>query len=439
MMKNQAGRKKPNPIKDIFKNRKIERLLLKKICILIFIGFFILSLVRHAQGMTFSRNAFFLVSAYIISAVLLHILLVILKCRGDLLLLPATIFLLGIGILAQLRMQIFSMENMLGERSIIYIVSFLCMLFVFILFRGHRFQRLSKFSWISAILSVLILGFVVGMGVTYRGARFGPGLTTPTEALKVLLVIFLAGYLSRYAADFSRSFLGIPLPRPGRVLQFLLIWSVPQFLILFQRDIGMIAIFTAVLIILFYTATGKFGYVVLGAFGTYGIGRFVYYFFSHGRLRIEVWKDPFSDPTGAGWQSIQSLSALFSGGILGRGFGMGNPEKIPVVSTDFIYAAIGEELGYLGCLAVIAVYLMFCIRCFKIASDARVQFTRLTIIGLTSILIVQVFINIGGVIKLLPVTGVTLPFISRGGSSLITNFVILGLLMAASESPSLKK
>ena len=155
--------------------------------------------------------------------------------------------------------------------------------------------------------------------------------------------------------------------------------------------------------------------------------------FEHGQRRLEAWLDPFQDPTGDGWQILQGLSGMYAGGLWGEGFGIGSPQYTPIAAADFIYSVIGEELGFLGCLVLVLFFLILFQRGISVSGLARSNFGRLLAAGLTSILAVQTMLNIGGVTKSIPLTGTTLPFISHGGASLLTAFVIIGLLLAISD------
>ncbi|MFA7160233.1 MAG: FtsW/RodA/SpoVE family cell cycle protein, partial [Kiritimatiellia bacterium] len=159
----------------------------------------------------------------------------------------------------------------------------------------------------------------------------------------------------------------------------------------------------------------------------------VYFFSAHARVRLAAWLAPFADPTGTSWQVLQALSAMYAGGIWGVGLGGGSPQFIPIASSDFIYAVIGEELGYAGCGIVLAFFLVLIFRGYRVAGGLPVPFGRLLAAGIVTTLAFQVLLNIGGVMKALPLTGITLPLISHGGSSLLTTFLSFGLLLAISE------
>jgi len=204
-------------------------------------------------------------------------------------------------------------------------------------------------------------------------------------------------------------------------------------LLLLQRDLGMLVLLNAVLLVLLVVATGRTSYLALGILGSGALGAAVFLFSAHGQARFTAWLSPFADPTGKSWQILQALSAMYSGGLWGVGLGGGSPQFIPIASSDFIYAVIGEELGYAGCGIVLVFYLVLFFRGYQIAGRLTALFGRLLATGIVTTLAFQVLLNIGGVIKALPLTGITLPFISHGGSSLLTTFLGVGLLLAISE------
>jgi cell division protein FtsW (lipid II flippase) len=258
----------------------------------------------------------------------------------------------------------------------------------------------------------------------------------------VLLVIFLAGYL-----DDKRELLASPykvgpfrLPPLPYLMPLLLLWALALILFVVQRDLGSALLFFGIFLAMLYVASGKPFYVVSGLAlffaAAYLLNVFLSSQFSHIQRRVDIWLNPWPVGQDEGFQIVQSLFALASGGVLGSGIGFGSPGIIPAVHTDMVIAAIGEELGLAGTLGVIALFMLLVYRGYHIALLARSGYEQLLAVGLTTILGLQTIIIIGGAIKLIPLTGITLPFISYGGSSLITNFVIVGLLLRISAPRS---
>jgi len=210
-------------------------------------------------------------------------------------------------------------------------------------------------------------------------------------------------------------------------------WLLSLVVLVFERDLGSSLLFFAIFLVMLYTATGRASYVVVGL-GLFSAGATsAYFMFSHVQTRVDIWLHPFADAAGKGYQLVQSLFALAAGGLTGTGLGMGLPTRIPFVSTDFIFSAIGEELGLLGGAAVVLCFLLFAARGLATASRAKTDMAAFTAVGLVAGIAVQAFVIIGGVTRLIPLTGVTLPFMSYGGSSLLSSFIALGLLLRAGD------
>jgi cell division protein FtsW (lipid II flippase) len=247
-----------------------------------------------------------------------------------------------------------------------------------------------------------------------------------------LVVLFLSGYFTIHITHLRENASQF-VPPLKTLFPLLFYWCLLTGLLVMQRDMGLVVILTLVLLIMLYAASHRLVYLLHAAVAIAGFGYLVFKYMGHSQRRLTAWLDPFADPAGAGWQVLQGLSGMYSGGLFGAGFGAGNPQYIPIAESDFIYAVIGEEMGFLGCLFVICIYLVLMYRGYLIAQQANQPFGALLATGLISVIAVQTFLNVGGVTKLIPITGITLPFISHGGSSLITNFTSLGLLLAISE------
>jgi cell division protein FtsW len=214
-------------------------------------------------------------------------------------------------------------------------------------------------------------------------------------------------------------------------------WAIALGIVIVQRDLGAALLFFAVFLLLLYVSTARVSFVILGLVAfVLGAGA-LYFLFGHVRTRIDIWLDPFVDPSGAGYQVVQALHAFARGGLIGTGLGGGLPliagrPPIPALHTDFPFAALGEELGLVGILAILGLYLVLVQRGLRIASAAQDEFRAILAAGLSLVIGVQAFIIAGGNLKLIPLTGITLPFVSYGGSSLVTNFLILALLQRVS-------
>ena len=312
-----------------------------------------------------------------------------------------------------------------------------------ILFRDYRVLDSVKYTLAIVAIVLLVLPALPGLGATINGAslwvRIGPIAFQPGEIAKVLLVVFLAGYL-RDRREVLASGLGRwGLPSLKHAGPLLLIWGGAM-LVLFQtNDLGGALLYFAVFLAMLYMATGRWPYVAIGT-GLFAIGAYgLYHVVPRVEERVSIWLDPWSDPLGDGYQLVQSIYAISGGGLFGEGLGRGvlvTPEGgtyIPYLETDFIYSAIAQELGLAGGAAVVMLYVLLVYRGFRIAMLADDGFSKLLAAGLTATLAIQSFIIVGGVTGLIPLTGITLPFVSYGGSSLVANFVVLWLMMAVSN------
>ncbi len=258
----------------------------------------------------------------------------------------------------------------------------------------------------------------------------------PGEIAKLLLVAFLAAFLSDNQAALSQvthKLGGVTIPDPRQLMPVAIAWVASFAVMIAQRDLGASLLLFAAFITLLYAATGQVSYLGIGG-GLFLVGGVVAWrVFDHVQVRISAWLQPFEDPFGSGYQIVQGLYAMGSGSLTGAGLGLGRPDLIPFAATDFIYAAVGEELGLAGSVVVIALYGLMVAAGAGIALRSRNQFRRLFAAGLTFIFGIQTILIIGGIVRLLPLTGITLPFMSYGGSSLVANFMLLALLARISH------
>ncbi|NOR88724.1 MAG: hypothetical protein GQ524_00570, partial [Anaerolineales bacterium] len=283
-------------------------------------------------------------------------------------------------------------------------------------------------------LVLMVLTLVFGTHPTGGEPRLWLGCCgvylQPSEPLRLLLVAFLASFLSEKLRFTLHRDQG--LPSFSTLLPLIVIWSLSVVLLLVQRDLGMGMLFLALLTLLLYLATGRWWIIILASlFGIFA-GALGYFLFDVVGQRITAWINPWPDPIGGSYQLVQSLIALASGGVIGSGFGLGSPGFVPAVHTDFIFTAITEEFGLLGGLAVIALFAVLVSRGLRVAFLSRDPFGALLSAGVSISLGLQAVLIIGGNIRLLPLVGVTLPFVSYGGSSLVTSFLLLGILLLLS-------
>ncbi len=303
-----------------------------------------------------------------------------------------------------------------------------------------RYQALADYKYLYAFAGAVALLLPIFCGVEQGGARswldLGLFYVQPSEFVKVLLVLFLAAYLAENRLLLSAGnfkVLGVFLPSPRDWGPMLVMLGVSLLLVIFQKDLGAGLIYFATFLAMVYVGTARAAYVLLGALLFLAGAAGSYFLFDHVRLRVQVWLNPWALIDTAGYQIAQSLFALASGGLWGTGLGKGMPEYIPAVHTDFIFAAITEEMGLGGALAFLVVYMLLVYRGFLVAVSSRDEFGSLMAAGLSALLGLQALIIIAGVSKLLPLTGIALPFLSYGGSSLVANFILLGLLLNVSH------
>ena len=342
-------------------------------------------------------------------------------------------------------------EELAREQAQWFVVGLSAFTLTIMFLRDYR--RLENYRYLIAFASLflLMLPRVPGIGEQTNGAYLGVGLGPisfqPAEFAKIGIVIFLASYLRdtrQLLVTGGRTVVGIVIPPLKHLGPLLVVWGAAMVMLVFIRDLGSSVMFFGAFLAIIYVATNRLSFPLIGL-AMFGVG---FWFFAntvgHVQNRIEAWQDPFRqdlfERVGGSEQLAQSLFAQADGGFFGAGFGQafttlqgGDIQFLPAAHTDLIYALITNELGLAGAAAVILVYLLVVERGFKIAMLARDSFSKLLAAGLTAVFALQVFVIVGGVTKVIPLTGVTLPFISYGGSSIVANFVLLALLLCVSD------
>jgi cell division protein FtsW (lipid II flippase) len=398
-----------------------------------------------AVDLTMPANAGLLL-VYLGALFLVHAALILAGRRTDQLLLPTAGLLGGIGLLLMERLPQDLAGNLggLAQTQLVWLlIGFGIIAALAVAVRNDVWLRRYKYTWAAVGVGLLLMVFLFGSET--NGARLsltiGPFSGQPSELLKVILVVFLAGYLSEnrpLLVDESTKIGPIRLPPLPYLAPMVAMWAIALGIVIVQKDLGAALLFFAVFLLLLYVSTARISFVVIGL-AAFVIGAGLLYFvFDHVRTRIDIWVDPFVDPQGAGFQIVQALHAFARGGLIGTGLGNGLPTiggrpPIPALHTDFPLAALGEELGLVGILAILGLYLVLVERGLRIASAAQDEFRAILAAGLSLVIGVQAFIIAAGNLKLIPLTGITLPFVSYGGSSLLANSVIVGLLIALSE------
>lgn len=363
-----------------------------------------------------------------------HIAVRILAPGADPAILPIVFVLSGIGITFVTRLA----PDLAISQLIILFVSVALMVGTLALVKN--LDVVMRYKYTFGIIGIILLMLPIFIGTTISGSKLWiriAGFTIqPGEFAKVFIVLFLAGYLAENRELLSisnRKILGLKIPRFRLLLPLFAVWGVCLLIVVFERDLGSAVLFYTIFLLMLYVATGRFSYVIIGlallAVGAVG----AYKFLSHVQVRFQVWVDPFKDAQGQGYQIVQSLYSLADGGLVGVGIGNGMANNIPVVESDFIFSAIGEEMGLLGGGAVLILFMLFAVRGLTTAARAKSDLAAFSATGLTAAISFQAFLIVGGVTRLIPLTGVTLPFMSQGGSSLLASFIIVALLLRAGD------
>ena len=364
------------------------------------------------------------------------------------LILPPIVLLAAIGFMEVYRL---SPDRAVLQRWWLLIASGIAVGLMALLSR-HGLSLLRRYRNLTLLIAIALLllpnlpssGPLPIKGLSQNGSRlwivFDVGFTElnfqPAEIAKVLFVAFLAGFLADRQAALTgahRRLGPISIPEPRQLVPLIAVWGGSLLILIYQRDLGASLLLFLTFSALLYAATGAAGYLLAGGLMAVGGGVAAWAFFSHVQRRVEAWISPFADYADTGYQVAQGLFALGSGSLAGAGPGLGEPNLIPNASTDFIFAAVGEELGLAGSVAVLACFALFLAAGFGIALRSRDRFRTLLATGLTFVIGLQAFLIIGGVLRVMPLTGITLPFMSYGGSALVGNFLVLALLERASH------
>ncbi|MDQ3646068.1 MAG: FtsW/RodA/SpoVE family cell cycle protein [Actinomycetota bacterium] len=358
--------------------------------------------------------------------------------NADALVLPLVAVLNALGLTAVYRLS----PNDFGPAQVQWTL-FGVAIFVAAIMVVRDYRTLARYKYILGFTGVgLLLLPMTPLGATINGARLwvqaGGFAFQPGEPAKICLVIFFAAYLAErkeLLAIASRRIAGFHVPDLKHFGPLLVMWGLSLAVMFFEKDLGSSLLFFSIFLVMLYIATARIVYVAFGLL-LFAVGAYIgYQVFDHVQSRVSVWLDVF-DPRyiqDEGYQLAQSLFALATGGLFGTGLGQGRPDIIPAAHTDFIFSVIGEELGLMGTAAVVLCFMLLIGRGLKIALQARDDFGQLLAAGLVSIFAIQTFIILAGVTRLLPLTGITLPFMSYGGSSLLANFVLAALLVRISH------
>jgi cell division protein FtsW (lipid II flippase) len=436
-------------IKRIRVPAKLRNLELALLIFAILIVLFAVTLVQlGALGRLFP-NMLILTAALGLVAIAMHIVLRFVAPEADPFILPVIFLLNGIGIAMIYRIDLAKKLTGWGSAGIRQIVwtgmAMIIAAAVLVLIRNHRVLQRYRYVAMFVGIVLLLLPMLPGIGRTVNGARLWIGIGAftfqPGELAKIALAIFFAGYLVTARDSLSmvgRRFLGMRLPRARDLGPILVIWAAAMVVLIFQRDLGTALLYFGLFLVMIYVATARISWVILGLVLFVGGAVIAGSALSYVHGRFTSWLDPFNpaiyDRVGGSYQLVQGLFGLAHGGLIGTGLGQGRPTIVPLAESDYIIASLGEELGLVGLFAIFALYLLFVSRGFRIGFAGQDDFGRLLGVGLSFTIALQVFIVVGGVTRVIPLTGLTTPFLAAGGSSLVANWIIAALLLRLSDS-----
>lgn len=388
--------------------------------------------------------------AIFVLALIMHVVARVVAREADPFILPIGLTLNGLGIAEIYRIDLSTIGSKVvthaGSRQILWTIAALVIaIAILLLIRNYRVLARYRYIMMFASIVLLLLPLVPGLGLTGLNARVwvhvGPLSFQPGEIAKITLAIFFAGYLVQARDSLSLTgpkILGMRFPRPRDLGPILVIWAVAMVVLIFERDLGTSLLYFGLFLVMIYVATGKGSWVVLGLILFVGGAVAAASSLSYVHGRFEAWLHPLSSSVynayGGSYQLVTGLFGFANGGLIGTGLGQGSPQTTPLSQSDYIIASLGEELGLAGLVAILGLYLLFVSRGFRIGFVGQDDFGRLLGVGLAFTIALQVFVVMGGVTRVIPLTGLTMPFLAAGGSSLVSNWIIVALLMRLSDS-----
>lgn len=369
-----------------------------------------------------------------VAAVAMFLQAMLLRCRFSPWLLPFSFFFASVGLVEIARLK-----------PILFIPQLRWLLigmtaFLVVLRCGRSIVELTSYQYMLGLSCLVLLALPLLFGTEIGGSRnwlvLGPVQVQPSEFSKILLVLFLSAYLADHEEVLTSEkhhFLLFRLPPLRFIAPLLCIWGMAILMFVVARDLGSALLFFGIAVFMTYMATGSRSYVFIALLVFVAAAAASYALFGHVRVRFDIWLNPWADPNGMAYQVVQSLFAFGSGGVWGTGFAHGHPGLIPEVHTDFIFAAIAEELGLIGSLTLLLGYAVFFLIGIRSALSGETMERILLSAGASVVFLLQAFIIMAGVTKFLPLTGITLPFVSYGGSSMVSSYLLLGLLAVLSQ------
>ena len=400
--------------------------------------------LETSQGRTLSTEMLYIIGGFMGVYAIAHVAIAFLAPHADQVMLPVVALLNAVGLVMIYRLDLAERPGYgpLAERQMLWsLVGVGLMVLTLIVIRDHK--SLSRYSYLLGLVGLILLALplVWPQPPGYEEARIwlwlGPFSIQPGEFSKILLLIFFAQLLAQKRALFTvagKRFLGMTFPRIRDLAPILMVWAIAILIMGISNDFGPALLLFATVLGMVYFATGRASWLFIGV-GLVAVGGYaVYQVSSKIQERVSNFIDPFADFDGIGNQPANALIGLSWGGITGTGLGYGHPELVPVAHSDYILAALGEELGFVGIAAVLSLFAVFITRGFRTAMQARDSYGKLLASGLALTIVIQIFVVAGGVSAMLPMTGLTTPFMSAGGSSVMANYILLGLLLRISNS-----
>ncbi len=372
-----------------------------------------------------------------------HIMLNIIAPDADQLLLPLAGMLSAIGVIMATRLGPDIGQNDLGSKQLFWVVvGLVCCVGTVRITRDLSWVRNFKYTFAVVGIGLVAVTLVHAHGFSTNAPSrdvlsIGPGSFQPSELLKICLVVFFAGYLSENREMLASGgyrvgpFVLPPLKHLGPLVAML---GIALLLFVGVRELGLAILVFGLFVSMLYLASDRFGYVI-GSLVLFAVGAFIaYHIFSYARVRVNIVSGAFNDPTNTGYQIVQGLIAFAHGGVFGDGLGLGHPAVVPASNTDYIASSFGEEFGFAGLLALIGLFMLLVYRSMHIAARGRDSFSQLLAAGLAAVFALQTLVILAGNLKIMPLTGIPLPFVAYGGSSVIANFIIIGLLLRLSQT-----
>jgi len=398
-----------------------------------------------ARTNTVTRDVAVYGASLLVLTLFAHLAVRRLAPAADPLILPLVVLLNGIGLALIARIDATPRYDAYAPRQLVWmLIGFAVFVAVLAFVRDHRVLARYGYTCALAGLVLLLLPSVLPRSISeVNGARVWIRVSgfsiQPSEIAKLLLIVFFASYLVAKRDVLSvvtRSFLGLPLPRARDLGPVLLAWAASVAVLVREKDLGSSLLFFGVFLAMLYVATQRASWLAIGVLLFGGAAVAAYHLFGHVRDRVDIWLHAFRPDlvSNESYQLVQGLYGFAGGGLFGTGLGRGHPELVPFSRTDFIFSSLGEELGLVGVFAVLVVYAIIVARGFRAALAVRDSFGKLLAGGLATSLALQVFVIVGGVMRLIPLTGLTTPFLAYGGSSLVANYALVAMLLRVSDA-----